>query len=56
MDIETLATAEIQGALAALPRVKSFIHDGDKEPSWDGNIYLYSDENFNKKGMLSHPS
>ena len=31
MDIETLATAEIQGALAALPRVKSFIHDGDKE-------------------------
>ena len=51
MDIETLATAEIQGALAALPRVKSFIHDGDKEPSWDGNIYLYSDENFNKKGI-----
>ena len=51
MDIETLATAEIQSVLAALPRVKSFIHDGDKEPSWDGNIYLYSDKKFSKKGI-----
>ena len=56
MDIETLATSEVQGVLAALPRVKSFIHDGDKEPSWDGNIYLYSDESCNKKGITKLPA
>ena len=51
MDIETLATMEVKMTLAALPRVRSFINERDKEPSWDGNIYLYSDENCNKKGI-----
>lgn len=56
MNTEVLATTKVQGILAALPRVTPFIHEGDKEPSWDGNIYLCSDNNCSKKGISKIPA
>ncbi|MBR2107489.1 MAG: hypothetical protein IJ937_09500 [Treponema sp.] len=43
MDIEQLAVAEIKKVISRTDYIKSFINDGDKEPCWDGNLYVYSD-------------
>ena len=56
IDVETLAVTEVQSILATLPSVKSFIATGDKEPSWDGHIYLYSNEKCNKTGITKIPT
>ena len=55
MDIEALATSAVNNALAVLPRVQPFIKYRDKEPSWDGNIYLCSDNNHSKKNISKIP-
>ena len=55
MDIEALATSAVNNALAVLPRVQPFIKYKDKEPSWDGNIYLCSDNNHSKKNISKIP-
>lgn len=41
MDLEQLATCAIVNTLSKTDRLSAFINSGDKEPYWDGNIYIY---------------
>ena len=45
MNIEKLATSAVEKSIAKTERLDSFINSGDKEPAWDGNIYIYKDRN-----------
>ena len=40
MGIEKLATSAVETAIEKTDRLNSFINSGDKEPCWDGNIYI----------------
>lgn len=51
MDLEKLATSAIVTALSKTERLSSFINDGDKEPCWDGNIYIHEDKAHSKKNI-----
>lgn len=51
MDIELLATTAIKERLAFCVGLSPYINERDKEPSWDGNIYVYPNGN-NKKAEL----
>ena len=51
MDIEKLATSAIESALSKTERLSGFINSGDKEPCWDGNIYIYEDKTHSKKNI-----
>ena len=44
MDIEKLATSAVEAAIGKTDRLSSFINSGDKEPVWDGNIYIHQDK------------
>ena len=55
MDIEKLATSAVADSISLTDVLSPFINDGDKEPSWDGNIYIYADKNKNKKGIKKVP-
>ena len=39
MNTEILATSAVKEAIASTDLLSPFINEGDKEPSWDGNIY-----------------
>ncbi|MGF3183378.1 hypothetical protein ACQV2W_06370 [Facklamia sp. P12934] len=39
--IETLAVNAVKDTLSVSPFMSPFISDNDKEPSWDGDVYLY---------------
>lgn len=41
MDIEKLATSAVTGYISKTDYLSPFINEGDKEPSWDGNIYVF---------------
>lgn len=55
MDIENLATSAIRSALAKTDRISTFINDGDKEPCWDGHIYIHENEKKTKKNIKKIP-
>lgn len=55
MDIEKLATAAVVESISLTDVLSPFINDGDKEPSWDGNIYIYQDKSKTKKGIKKVP-
>ena len=40
-DYEFLGVDAIKRLLAKTSRIRGFINEKDKEPSWDGNIYLF---------------
>ena len=40
LDIENLAVSKLSGEVAKSDFLRPFIKTGDKEPLWDGNIYL----------------
>ena len=42
--IEELATNAVRKSLLCCNYLSPYINDNDKEPSWDGNVYLYSAE------------
>ena len=49
MDLEKIATASVVASISVTDVLSPFINDGDKEPSWDGNIYiLNSPTNYNE--------
>lgn len=52
MDIENIAVSAVCESLDRTELLKSFINSGDKEPSWDGHIYVYHHVS-QKKCMLS---
>lgn len=39
--IELLSTSKIKEIFARCNNLSPFIQEGDKEPAWDGFIYLY---------------
>lgn len=55
MDIEKLATAALKKSISQTDLLSDFVNDGDKEPSWDGNIYIYADKTKSKKGIKKIP-
>ena len=55
MDTEIIATSYLKEAIATTDRLSPFINEGDKEPSWDGNIYLYSNARKKKAGVKKIP-
>lgn len=55
MDIERLATSAVVDSISLTDVLSPFINDGDKEPSWDGNIYIYEDKRKTKKGIKKVP-
>lgn len=52
MDIEKLATSAIIDAMARTDVIDSFVNSGDKEPSWDGNLYVYSEASKRKNNLI----
>ena len=41
MDLEKIATSAIVSSISKTDTLSGFINDGDKEPCWDGNIYIH---------------
>lgn len=48
MDIEKLATSAVTGYISKTDYLSPFINEGDKEPSWDGNIYVFNNRSKSK--------
>lgn len=55
MDYEKLATSAVEASISKTRRLSSFINSGDKEPSWDGNIYLHEDSKKTKCNLYKIP-
>ncbi len=55
MNIEKLATSAVEESVSKTDVLDPFVNDGDKEPSWDGNIYIYADKRKTKKGIKKVP-
>lgn len=51
MDLEKLATSAIEKEIAKTDLLSSFINSGDKEPCWDGHIYIHEDKKKTKKNI-----
>lgn len=51
MEIEKLATSAVINELSKTDRLSSFINSGDKEPCWDGNVYIHEDKARTKKNI-----
>lgn len=49
--IETLSVSAVRDSIAVCDFLQPYIADNDKEPSWDGGIYIYKDKDC-KKGSL----
>lgn len=52
MDLEQTATTEVIAAISKTDRLKAYVNSGDKEPAFDGNIYIYSNDKYAKKDDL----
>ncbi len=55
MDLETIATASVKSSISITDELSPFINEGDKEPSWDGNIYIYANKDKRKEGIKKVP-
>ena len=55
MNTEIIATSYLKEVIATTDLLSPFINEGDKEPSWDGNIYLYSNSSKKKTGIKKIP-
>lgn len=49
--IETISVSAVRNSIVTSPFLDQFIADNDKEPSWDGNVYIYEDTS-KKKNKL----
>lgn len=50
--IETLSVNAVRASIVQCRFLDQFIPDNDKEPSWDGNIYVYKDKRKGKSTLL----
>ncbi|MBR4656647.1 MAG: hypothetical protein IKO68_08810 [Oscillospiraceae bacterium] len=55
MNIEVLATSAVKASLCKTDRLNPFVAEGDKEPVWDGNVYIHEDSKKNKKNLKRVP-
>lgn len=51
VELEKIATNAVETSIAKTDRLTSFISRGDKEPCWDGNIYIHESKNHTKKNI-----
>lgn len=51
MDNEQIGTSAVIAAISKTKRLKAFVNSGDKEPSFDGGIYIYDNENYSKENI-----
>ena len=51
MELEKLATSAVTSEIAKTDILSSFINSGDKEPCWDGNIYIHEEPRKTKKNI-----
>ncbi len=49
--IETLAIGAVRESIVTTEILGQYIADNDKEPSWDGFIYVYKDKNHRKDNL-----
>lgn len=49
--IEILAVNAVKNSIVMSDYLTPFIADNDKEPSWDGNIYIYNDKSKKKSSL-----
>ncbi|MCJ1989364.1 DUF4365 domain-containing protein [Pseudolactococcus carnosus] len=55
-DIEILAVSKLKRVLTINEYLSPVINEGDKEPSWDGHIYLYQKKGKKKKDIKGRVS
>ena len=55
MDIEKMATSAVEESISMTEVLSPFINNGDKEPAWDGNIYIYSNKKKTVDGIKKVP-
>lgn len=53
MNIEKIATAAVTGYISKSNSLSPFISEGDKEPFWDGNIYIYNNETIDNNNYIN---
>lgn len=51
MDNEQIGTTAVIRVISTTNRLKAFINSGDKEPSFDGGIYIYDNEKYLKENI-----
>ena len=51
MDIESLAVSAVKNRVSRTDRLAPYINDKDKEPMWDGHIYVYKDDSKTNKSF-----
>lgn len=56
MDIEKLATSAVDAEISKTDRLSSYINSKDKEPCWDGPIYIHEDALKTKKNIKRVPT
>lgn len=49
--IETLAVNAVRDSVVVSDFLDQFIADNDKEPTWDGFVYIYSDKSKKKEKL-----
>lgn len=52
MNIESMAVSAVQNAISKTDYLGEQISKGDKEPSWDGSIYVYNTPADNHKKKI----
>lgn len=56
MDWEKIATSAIVNEISKTDTLSGFISEGDKEPCWDGNIYIHEDSKHTKTNLKRIPT
>lgn len=51
MDYEQLATSAVINTVSKTRRLKAFVNSGDKEPSFDGHIYIFDNDTYCKENI-----
>ncbi len=51
MDTERIATTAIISSLSKTDRLNCYINSGEKEPAWDGPVYIHEDSKHTKKNI-----
>ena len=51
MDFEQIGTTAVINAVSKTDRLKAFVNSNDKEPSFDGAIYIYDNKIYKKDNL-----
>lgn len=49
--IETISVNAVKNSIVTSDILDQFISENDKEPSWDGHIYIYKNKNKRKSEL-----